>query len=58
MLLNEAKVRFPLVIVAPKVKGAPLLETMKPFNPWKARLLLETPIGGVKEREVTGAYLL
>jgi len=49
---------FPLSNEAPKAKPAPLLAVMNPLNPWNATLLFETPIGGVKKREVTGAYLL
>ena len=58
MLLSEANVIFPLINAAPKAKPAPLLEAMNPLNPWNATLLFDTPMGGVKTREATGAYLL
>ena len=57
-MLAEAKVRFPLFREAPRATGAPLLARMNPLNPWKAKLLLETPIGGVNRSELTGAYCL
>jgi hypothetical protein len=57
-LLDEAKVTLPLLNPAYKLKSAPLLAAMNPLKPWKAKLLFETPMGGVKSSDLTGAYLL
>lgn len=58
MLLSEAKVIFPFESEAPKPNDPPLFEAMNPLRPWKATLLLETPIGGVNISDRTGEYLL
>ena len=49
---------LPLVSEAPNPNDPALFDTINPFNPWKARLLFDTPIGGVKKSDETAEYLL
>lgn len=55
---DEAKVRLPFTRDPKRAIFPLLLLRINPENPWKAILFLETPIGGVNERELVATYLL
>jgi hypothetical protein len=57
-LEDEAIVKLPLIRDPLRAIFPLLLLRINPEKPWKAILLLETPIGGVCERELVATYLL